>query len=584
MIPSDAGHPRLRQWLVTAIGALIVGWSTTTASMRDVGRVDGDWFTISHTVTNNFHTWCVLPPLRWIVELSSQTSPFRADHLCSLFAVILYVGALNLLQRLREDSSPPRPNWFEPVLVAAMMGVWLRVVGKDTVVLSALAFFPMTLLSLERLLWSPGGSISQSQRSKDWGSFAVAFGVHLLTALQLSVVTVPLLGTGAFLLRRSGQVRSEAPFQLPRLLLWICLPPLAISCFAPVAPFPSYPVGTHLIPDDGVPGMLRPMFGWEYPMTVINRELIRSAYQWSAAVILLILVASWMIVRPKRIRALLLLSSVPLLLAVTDVLLPEALAVILPGQTLPRVVPGLFFFSLTPLLFHCGTLSLLLSLMASPGTCGPVAASGAALALLGVTSLNPSFQRPAALLTTASPSLAVVQAMADSAGRATIDLPRFKALSMQRPEQLTRSDVELSSNTGSGRDSLQRMLDHRPETRWSSGAGRQLGREDLVVKFISPQKLDGLVLDPGAFPADFPRGVVIEQCDGDRTVLTTHPSWQGTVVFPEDGLPAFAGQEQVRIIFPQTVTTQCLVVKQIGTTLNFDWSIAELKVLRPKDR
>jgi hypothetical protein len=135
------------------------------------------------------------------------------------------------------------------------------------------------------------------------------------------------------------------------------------------------------------------------------------------------------------------------------------------------------------------------------------------------------------------------------------------------------------------------VTDGDPKTRWSNHRGGQRGDERITVRLPHPIQIRGLELDPGDYRTDFPRGLTIRagSCADERTALAppkiplstlfSARSWQGPLHFTPQGYAYFGGQEQVKIIFPQLSTVECLVIEQTGHAA-FDWSVAELRILQ----
>jgi hypothetical protein len=137
---------------------------------------------------------------------------------------------------------------------------------------------------------------------------------------------------------------------------------------------------------------------------------------------------------------------------------------------------------------------------------------------------------------------------------------------------------------------LAKMKDGKPNTRWSPRRGKQLGDEKLFMHFESPISLQALRLDPGKFYTDFPRGIrvsALPTCNLDTPISSSEiaaaqvifdaPRWLGSIRFTKDGYPYYAHESNVDLVLLKPVTAQCVVIEQIGTDPNFDWSVAEVQ-------
>jgi hypothetical protein len=120
------------------------------------------------------------------------------------------------------------------------------------------------------------------------------------------------------------------------------------------------------------------------------------------------------------------------------------------------------------------------------------------------------------------------------------------------------------------------------ETRLRTSLGGQKGDELLTIRLAEPGIVNGIALSPGEFLWDFPRGLRIKGGSCDRAAardIMTIPSWQGALRFSPAGNPYWSDHADVRIIFPQPESVECLFVEQTGRSQH-DWSIASVGILK----
>lgn len=404
---------------------------------------------------------------------------------------------------------------------------------------------------------------------------------------------------------------------------------------APVPDLPDYPraLGVRIVPDDGIAGDVSPLVGWSAPLRIIDRQAVRDrARAWALPLICAAAAILLLKLLPRRGSAgtdcgsaaavgyvnlllgfLVLLDSIP----------REAVAQISPLGSIARMIPGWFEIPLAlplSIALICGValqlavlprkIRLLAALVwLTPETylvnvvneSGPAAASSAnklELAALLTRDLQPERRN---LISPSFATAAYYGQYFDSFrafDRRDRPGPRDPAITdpIATPVANLRPDlrpIELSAGTEP--QHLARLFDGRRETRWAYRGRGQHGDEWLALRFAAPQKLAAIKLDLGRFNTDFPRGirlVAAVACQPGETLAPASParsqssiafetrSWQGPVRFTPRHFPYFAAQSEVEIPFPEGSEIQCLRIEQIGNDPLFDWSIAEIELLR----
>ena len=120
------------------------------------------------------------------------------------------------------------------------------------------------------------------------------------------------------------------------------------------------------------------------------------------------------------------------------------------------------------------------------------------------------------------------------------------------------------------------MFDKDRSTRWSPGRPQE-GTEEVQLFFPLPISIEGLMLSPGNYSSDFPRGIRIEEC-GDSIALAEIPRWLGSIKQTDEGFPYFSRQSTVIIPLENRGPVHCLSIHQTARDAVYDWSIAELRI------
>jgi len=133
--------------------------------------------------------------------------------------------------------------------------------------------------------------------------------------------------------------------------------------------------------------------------------------------------------------------------------------------------------------------------------------------------------------------------------------------------ELLRIETNVNSST------ISAAIDGDRNTRWGTAQPQRPGMEvRLILKELTP--VVGLVYDLGRWAHDFPRGFSVGLLDaaGQERALLKPESWGAVRYYLE-------GQPQVRMVFEPTLARE-VILRQLGRDEVFDWSIAEVKLLR----
>jgi hypothetical protein len=555
------------------------------------GKDPRAWFPIVNTHFNSYHMWRI----DHVAGVFSEAlSTWSAHTFIPLSLAILCFGTYRIVRALSWSYSiPPLTNWI--ISIGATLVV-LAITGPDAVTLSALAWLPLLSVSVTVLM-----TISRA-------GLALGAAPLWLLALFVSIETsiaanqlAPLAAMAAclvgFTILPADDIKPLPRHELYSILVLVCGPALYASFSAPPAPFPDYPYLAHVVPDDGLAGVIRPLLGLDYPLQLVDRGAVQRLYAGPSIVLTILATCCFFIARrgdPGGAGTLLLGACGLGAIACLDTVLPERFAVIAPLMSASRLLPWGTSLSLTPWalglgawllcigsstylrssarLFVAWTIALSSCAITQPAWWSPQLSKMTISRLLEDESL-----RKVAL----SPSLAVMRAFELSTPGFFANPEEFKLLARAEMQTINRSAATMeTSPVGNGR-TLDRVADGSPHTRWTSNRNQQIGDELLTLRFSRPTPIRGIELDPGEYAADFPRGLTIRggPCREEETRLLAYfPSWQGALSFTAEGFPYFSGQDDVRVLFAKEELVECLFARQTSTA-PFAWSVAEARLI-----
>lgn len=391
-------------------------------------------------------------------------------------------------------------------------------------------------------------------------------------------------------------------------LLILCIPWLIASFITPTPLFPAYSPLGHVVPDDGLPGNILPLFGPMPPIPVIDRENLRLLLRlWTGGLLVFTIFFSKHYHHPLTR-----LYSAFLLLITLDVFMPEWISQIAPLATLQRVIPWQFFYPITiPLLCFVTMLFFLGSFSFFKKPLWILALFTASLSGGYLSQQSPEHDfKPGMIYHQRIDPLQQELVGVDVADdflqyiQTTISSPSYAVLKKTGLWPLFISDIishwqfssllrekPIISTSHQGTDPVSHMFDRNIGTRWSPGGGLQRGDEWIYAYLPEPQRIHGIEIVTGRFHTDFARGLRISASRNCPTTITTPdavqlqtmthiPAWEGSLTMTMNGYPYFGGQGGGRIYFKKPQTVRCLLIEQIGSMQGFDWSIAELRTLK----
>ena len=556
---------------------------------KNGARFTSGWYPIVHTNTNAF--------LIWHDGIFSFLEPAVAHTVTlSVLFLVFIAGTTTLLSLVQTLSTMNR------TLIGSCLFVSLfLLLGTDVYTWSIIACIPL----LSTFVFYGVTEIENARRHK---TFAVLLALLTSTfAHSYSILTI----FSAIVIALSIKRTLSQHFPLFRdkndlfFIALLFIPWLLCLCLVPTPDFPAYSPLGHVVPDDGLPGNILPLFAPMPPVPVIDRITIRtSLYDWTIGLLCL----SFILNLTKR-NALSRLTLCFSLLLALDIVFPEWISQIAPLSTVQRLIPFLFFYPIQIPILGIAILMLTLSLVRTyPRPTTPLIAALIFLPILfrydlTETSMGYLFSKQSSVLQkelstfSAAPDFTeYVEQVVTSPSHAILKKTGLWPLRMKDTIQhwkfssLLREKPTVSTHA-TGIEPVEYMFDRNIGTRWSPGGGAQVGNEWIYVFLPEPQLVQGLEIVTGPFHTDFARGIrvsVDHNCnerisDPSEVTLQTLisiPEWEGSLTITSDGFPYFGGQGGGRLYFKQPITVQCILIEQTATAKGFDWSIAELRTLK----
>jgi hypothetical protein len=365
----------------------------------------------------------------------------------------------------------------------------------------------------------------------------------------------------------------------PSALLWVCCalflkpphfsikqriiavaPPLILTFLTTISPvLPLLPPHASIVLDDGSAGLLRPLFGRQAAaFQITNRYLLKDLF-WLPALFIGSAGLFFLKIKGFRNRLATALFVVSFCL-ISDIVLPESLSEIAPISTLSRMVPGLFNAPLTTV---CIAISMSLLLLLATHSTEKIVAT---FCLLSITLSSFSHET---LIKFNTSNFQFFQAPSQSP--LMIATPWLKAIKRNNKPTVL---INISTVECYPEQNCSFIIDKRKQKRWFSQ--RQIGKEYIRLRTSSEALIHGIILNHGNFETDFARVLSITDCQSQRVVLPPY-RWPGALYETSRHILYFKPQTVPvsTILLAQPVRTSCLEVRQLGTELNYDWSLVE---------
>lgn len=362
--------------------------------------------------------------------------------------------------------------------------------------------------------------------------------------------------------------------RMPAIVLAVAVIPSVL--FLPVYPMPDYPGGARLAEISPlITNFVQPKIGpWLEPNPLDYAQLVDTTREHLLRYAFLVLA----VVLAFGLSKNLLPVIVGLLIVAIELALPAPFRAFSPLQSLRRLLPGAglidlpWIFSSVLILF-----SALPALIATSTKRVLAFAALIGLSFVGVTVITGScLIEHGEVLKNPDQKQVLSAVVVEQTGEWVLAEKReFSDLVRIQPSE--SSPWMLESNLQ--QEALSLALDSNDETRWSTGRSQQPG-DYFQVSFAEPTSVLRVVLSVKKHPTDFPRGieVVVEDGVGKQVTTFSQIKWFGPVKWTRDGFPYFGPQSEVVIDFPRSVSARRIRFVQLGESVQFDWSIAELKL------
>ena len=562
------------------------------------------WQTLLHFSLNAFYSWRFDSLLVALLNYFSDLVPFSYSTILWLHIIILGTGGFTLCLTLNPKARKFSAFWQALVSIIIVTILF----GSDSTVICSISWLPWVALATFLSI--------RSENNRLPAAVLLVFVSFRLSAsanqLALPLATVAIFSISSFLNISTCQPQQDRSklLWIPIVFILLYLPTVLVLIEAPIPVWPDYPHLAHVVADDGLPGIIRPLIGADSPIPFINRHALHALYALPAVCLLFVTALVYLTRQNKEKNSLILTSFILSALVVLDTVMPEAFAQIAPIATLTRMLPGLYIIPLTPIFYAAAIILLVYSSHTYGNDLGSLLMLSLAILFpIENTTNNSLLFQPAKLQ---SYSARITIGKLEQEPKLLDNLPEDKIFSpswnvikdygwsvFNIPQIQSRTTIrsirafspKISASENNKRRRLLRLFDRKAKSRWSPVKGHQGGTEWLLVSLDKPTTLYGLQLDIRKYYyADFPRGIRIlaahscpnfpsEQADFREVV--NYNSWQGPIEFTEQGYPYFGGQSDVTIYFPKAITASCLKIEQIGTEPNFDWSVSELNVIVP---
>ena len=331
-----------------ALGALAFTAFPTSAGFLKSERTNGFWFPLADGISNAYHMWRLDPfslLASYFTDFSHWSGAFSPIQvfLFSAGSWSLFFSFTATVQFFKRAALITLGTWSLSTLLLILF-------GQNSVVWGSLMWLPFSILALStaQLYWRTEHSNKPLLLiSVVLCSLLIYFSANQLAWLVSALTLLIVYFAHEDLSDRSN---SNALFH-EKLWIIILLVPAIWGLFsAPIADFPDYPSTSHLVPDDGLAGLTRPLIGKDYPLAVINRAGLKKLLMPYSLSALILLPLSWLIIRRSHYRAFYMITFLLSILLVLDILLPEHFSQISPLSAISRMLPGVSMMSLAPII------------------------------------------------------------------------------------------------------------------------------------------------------------------------------------------------------------------------------------------
>jgi hypothetical protein len=271
-----------------------------------------------------------------------------------------------------------------------------------------------------------------------------------------------------------------------------------------------------------------------------------------------------------------------------DTALAERYAALAPLQSLSRLIPWATTFCMTSITLAAAFWLLGVYLLSNHAPKTSAALITATLALLGFWQWRDydeqlrdyrALSNPSLRSVAVSPSAATlihhIHATATDPAQTLANIATLDDATWQKVSRVTAS-VETSLDGAPADQGAE------PSTRklFPIKFTRSLGSEFISVSFSTPITTQGLRIKLGKHTSDFAPGLLIQNgpCSAPLQTLINAPDWQGAISLTPSGYPYFLGQDDIRIIFANPISTSALCLRNTRSS-NFDWYVGRIDLM-----
>lgn len=529
----------------------------------------------------------------FFADLICKSLNLGFNYYLSLLLLISSAGFYFLIPLLNPNQTTNKLT--NCILISFLQVSFLFIFGLDTILLSLICWFPWVFLFWIFL-----------NKTSNIGIYFLCISIisaAYFSLNQLSLVTSLLF---LFIIITSFDNINKNIYLL-FLPIFIIIP-LFVCFYIPAVNFPDYPSNAHLVPFYGIADGLQTNIGNQPKFLSADRETIRARYLLPATALLIGLFVIrfniWkrnILLQPKMFFSLFNISLILYIFILLDsYLFSPFINQLSPLASISRMIPSLFYLPMAHIalclilmLYFCALFFInnlkysiiscsffllpLISLDIKRGVLHPILANRNFTELSKFVNKSSKEDLKKIFI---SPSLYLLR----KEGSDEIGLQ-----SSIKSEFIPLSSFQFEIFSSKNQDDLKNTFDKNESTRWSENTGKQTGHEWILVRLNNAELIKGIKIKTGKFSADFPKGVEIsyrEDCSTsffnfeDFSSIYKEDNYQGEIQISPAGYPYYIEQYNFSRIFSNPITGRCLLIKQIASNKNFDWSVAEIELLK----
>ncbi|NDC36912.1 MAG: hypothetical protein EBZ48_02540, partial [Proteobacteria bacterium] len=340
-------------WLIWSLGSLNTFPPVDSWSLQSDQSQTSAWAALLDFRSNAFLSWRTDP---WAQQIGMALSPRQLPTSYQLGLLVIFLSGFMLLLSAATYRTPLECLAGSMLATVAMVSL----AGSSTIVWGSLAWVPWLAVSI--LLARRSGELFV-------GVFILFFALRTISAAaHLAPFSLLLSALLAHL-----PSSSTAPTQRHRALTCWCWIVLLLSYLLVLiqveqSPLPDYPSDARVIHEIWWSGFIRPLFGFDYLIPLVNRSLMQQELLKPFAVLLCLSLAAYHLGSPnsvvRRSAGLAIAASA---VGIWDSIPLQELWQIGPVAASSRLLPGLNLVHLAAVLLVAAILPLAIALTARLG-------------------------------------------------------------------------------------------------------------------------------------------------------------------------------------------------------------------------